>query len=259
LDDWLADLASREHLTRLRAVDALRTHSLDMVREIAAMALSDRRANAQAAGARLIGERSIAGLRGALETMVADRGRAVRARKASVVALGQLGSPDSLAAIGSLESHPNDMVRRALMEAAGRIGTAGALPLLVAGLGDGAWQVRMDAATGLGGMPDGVAAAAFEALDGAWSVEPDVRTGEQMLRAMAEVAWPGLRTVATARFMGVLASGADWRWRRAAARGLGEVGFGEAAQTALQSALETSAGAVAEEIVWSLRAMEKGG
>ena len=260
IKEWIEALASKDHLTRLRCAERLRSMPLGALGPFFEVGLQDPRANVVAEVARLAGRLRAVATSQRLALIAADHRASVRARKAAATALGALGFEPGLAALATLIDHPNDMLRRATVEAAGRIGGAGALEILLEGASDAAWQVRMYAAIGLGSATE--AEPAFVALDAALEVETHDATAEEMLRSMAELATrcAALSARAAARFVAALedpdASPGGWVRARAAARGLGEVGAAEAI-AALERVLTIDPPAqVAEQAQWALAQLE---
>ena len=249
------DLGGADHLRRVRCAQRLREEaSAEVVEAVIERGLADGRANAQAEAARLAGDVGHGASARALRALVMDGRRAVRVRKAAASALGLLGDLEGIEALEAALGHPDAMFRRAVVEAAGRIGGSRALGLLRSWLGAGVWQVRMEAAVGLGGMPVEVAGEAIEGLMGAVEVEGHDETAEQMLRSLAElgVRAEGHRGAVEVALRGHLEPVARWRASMAAARGLGELGA-VGSMEALRGALRRDPPLpVAEQVVWAL-------
>ena len=261
----LDELASSDHLTRLRRAEVLgRTRDPTELAIVVASGLDDPRPNVVAECARLVAQRRLHGHTGQLLRVTGEPNRPVRVLKAAVNALGCLAAsapetPDwmsqALEAMAPLATHPNTMLRRTVMEAAGELGCA-ALPLLCRGLADTAWQVRMYAAMGLGGQAH-CPAEANGALVVAFGAEGDTGTAEQMLRSMAELAVEAPPLAAkTSRLLAtvLLDTSRPHPLRKAAARGIGEIGL-PCGVPVLRRALADVPPPVAEQISWALAQM----
>ena len=254
----LAALASRDHLTRIGCAQRLREGGADEATLSALLdrGLGDRRPNVVAEVSRLAGELGRAEVGERLEALASDHRRPVRVRKAAVGALGLLERQEALGAIATVADHPNAMLRRAAMEAAGRLGTGRACGLLLGGLSDVAWQVRKDAAIGLGGVPRCAAPRALDGLERALGVEADTGSAEQMLRSVAELG--GVAPGVSARAAGVLVAWLQqpgeglWRLHKASARGLGELGALSARPVLVAALAGDPPAPVAGQILWSL-------
>jgi HEAT repeat protein len=212
---------------------------------VARRGLGDDRINAVAEAVRLVGHFGLTELIPAVEILL-DRGCPMRVLKAAVSCVGRLRVAGALGGISALSDYPHPMLRRAVMEAAGRI-EVGATPVLLRGLGDEAWQVRMDAAIGLGAQRG---EAVFAALVRSIEVEIHPRTAEMMVRSVAEL-----------KNEDAFGAMAGWlgdtrrppEVRRAAARGLGERGE---YSPALDRAVHSERADVAEQARWALRRID---
>ena len=236
IDRLVADLRGADHLARVRARDQLGDVDVDAVLE---RLWEDGGANALAEGVRLVASHRRAAWLDAVGALLDPPDKPVRVLKASVLCLGSLGDGSALPRIARLAEHDNDMLRRACVEAAGRLGGT---EVLLGALADTAWQVRMYAAIGLGACPQ--SEVALGALFGAFDRESHPATAEQMVRSVAEVGGPE----AVKALVGWLDDAAQPAVvRRAAARGLGELGRGRACARAL----DDPDGRVAEQALWA--------
>lgn len=252
---WLERLGSPNHLERLAAGQELVNLWGDAPRRAAAVmrrALDAGGANAISEVARAIAQVGATELAPELREVVASRHLPGRARKAATLALGHVEDEGGIAAIRGLLTHPNPMYRRASAEALGRVATPEVVDDLLTALRDEAWQVRMVAAVGLSGAITEVETIVGRLLE-TLECEPHDRTAEQIARALAEVA--GLRALTRAevaeRFMAILATRGPWRVRKAAARGLGELGWSPARETLGWIAEDDPVADVAAQAAWS--------
>ena len=268
IPDALARLNQPDQLTRLQiAQRVLERWPPDAATRLVETGLDSQHPRVRAESARLAGQlamrRRLPGLArcGArLEELARDVGQPGRVRKSAVWSLGWIGAPESLAAIEALSQHDNAMYRRAAVEAAGRLGGVEAAAVLLRGLTDPAWQVRMDAAIGLGGLPGEVAAASYETLVAALRDEPHPKAAEQMLRSLPEVAPAASRSdEAIGVLLARLDDHGEARVSRAAARGLGELADAvtnpEALLAELQRRERAASAQVAAALRWSLMAL----
>ncbi|MEL6179975.1 MAG: HEAT repeat domain-containing protein [Myxococcota bacterium] len=194
-----------------------------------------------------------------LAMLVCDAHQPGRVRKSAAWSLGWIGSHDAVEALTTLGDHTNPMYRRTAMEASGRIGGLRAATFLVGGLHDPAWQVRMDAAIGLGGLCDSaITPSVGEAFERALQAENHPRTLEQMLRSLPELVSTGALTPerAAALLGDRLGPAYPTPVRCASARGLGELGStypGAAlARELLQSASVRPPASIREQARWAL-------
>ncbi len=256
-------LASTEHFVRIGAAQRLREqaahspHAHTLATLVALAALEDARPNALAQGARLASALHLTSAAPRLRALCASKSAAVRVRKAAAAALGHLADPLALEALEVLRHHNAPMVRRVAVEAIGRLELPACFEPLADALTDPAWQVRLDAAVGLGAMCKPQAQGAFEVMLGVVEDEPHSPCAERMLRAMTELACcdEGLRKQAIALLQRHLVKWEVIPTARAAARGLGELRAQEAAGV-LREALDNAPSSVAEQAWWSLRTIK---
>ncbi len=248
-------LASPDHLARLRAADALALalESLppDDRLTLWAEGLADPRPNVAPELARLaqrLGAREAApSLRAALERKKASP----KLHKAALGALGWVGDQTDAPTLARFVRGGEAMMRRVAVEALGRVGGQGACEALWAGLQDEAWEVRAEAALGLGALPGVCGPGSLKAIERALATEPEPFVRERLLRAIPELGDPAR---GAALLLGVPLDG-DWRALRAAARGLGELRAAQA-QAWLRGLLDHPCYDVAEQASWALGRLE---
>lgn len=205
----LEALGAREHLKRVQVAQRLReqawrrSQGRALAGEVVRRGLEASDLNVTASAARLAGDIGELSVWGRLVTLAEDHRRPLRVRRAAASALGwvwlrgRVASADepspsqrgaALAALTSLSRHREPLVRRVAVEAAGRMEIPEALGLLCDAASDPAWQVRQDAALGLGGMRGEAAVEAWAVLARLWPQEVEARVAERALRSMAELA-----------------------------------------------------------------------
>lgn len=258
---WFETLASRDHLTRLKASEALRDvlfcATLDAQASFCEAGLCHQDLNVRAETARIVGDLRLSKLLPSLHALLQNRHQPQRVHKAVLYALRCIQSPQSAPVLSNSWEHPQPMMRRAAVMALGQIGGKSALAALQKALNDEAWQVRMEAATGLGGMREEFAESCIETLDKSLYKEPHAATAERMVRHLTEAA---LRSLAPARIAPTLArllqNDDRWEVRRACARGLGELGDPGALEI-LRAFQNDPWVEVAEESHWAILALSR--
>lgn len=238
-----ARLAGADHLDRLRArAEVQRESVVAVVDELLRLP----GANAPAEAARLVERFALRERLMELRALLRRHKRPVRVLKAVCSCLGELGEPADAEALAALLQHDNTMLRRAAVEAVGRLGVSG--PLCGA-LKDEAWEVRMYAAIGLGAS-DVHPEQGHEHLREAVETETHPATAEQMVRSIADL---GAARAAADLSTWLLDGTRHPQVRRACARGLGELGVGT---PALTRALMDPDCQVSEQAQWALARLE---
>ncbi len=257
----LNHLASRPHITRVQQAQHLREFADPNAlwwSEFFRRGLEDKRHNARAETARLASHFFYAPVVPKLAQLTASPHEPLRVRKAAAQALGRLGDAKILPALATLANHSAMMARRTAVEAAGRLETPEAFGILGHALHDRAWEVRLDAIIGLGGLPAPASSRAWEVLNAHVEIESQARLAAFALRSLAELAQhhPPVRKATTERFVQVLQSPENalhhnHQLRKAAARGLGEL-RSQPSRLLLQATARDPWAEVAQQALWAL-------